>query len=186
MSDSILSETSKNKFLLILLEEKKYPKKLAEIIKSVEKENAKICYVCLSKPYDYVLADIRNMGVDSKKFFFIDVMSSHYKKPKPVSNCLFLSSPTDLGALKAAIRKAIEEKKCGALIFDTISALLIYQESFSLIQFVHSLASEKMQENIKKLFIVIKGQGGLGEEDSAAFAKDLEMFADRKLEADDC
>jgi len=181
MPGDLLREIVDNKFLLILLEEKDYMHRLEEIIKSVEKTNTKICYVCMSMPYADVTKNINENELGLENFFFIDVLTSHYGRPSPCGNCIFLSSPSDLSAIKDAITEAIERMKCSVILFDTISTMLIYQETHSILKFTNNLVSEKKQENVKKLFIIIKG-GEVPAGDISALTKDLEMFADKKLD----
>lgn len=181
MPMDIIQEIAKNKFLLILLEEKEYAKKLQEIIKSVEKTRTKICYVCLSKPYRDVMEDISKQKINVSDFFFVDVLSSHYREQEPADNCIFVSSPTNLAAVSDAIRKAVEEKKCSVILFDTISTLLVYQETSSIVKFTHCILTDEKQEHAKKLFIVLKG-GTMQGKENKTLVKDLSMFADKTLD----
>jgi predicted PP-loop superfamily ATPase len=176
---NIIEEITQNKFLLILLNEQQYMKKLYEIVKMVENSKNKICYVCLSKPYKNILTDLNENKINTKFFFFIDVLSSHYAKPEPKNNCIFLDSPTNLKSVKDAITMAIEKENCNVLLFDTISTLLIYQGTFPILRFTHSL----MIENAKKIFIVLK-KDAVPEEENKKLIKDLEMFADKTLDLD--
>jgi KaiC/GvpD/RAD55 family RecA-like ATPase len=145
MSNEFLQEIMNNKFVMVLMQEKEYMRKLSEIVNSVKRENNKICYVCLSKPYRDVLEELRKHSIDTGNFFFIDVLSSHYGRPEPTRNCIFLNSPSDLDALKMAITRVIEDKLCTVVLFDTISTLLIYQQTHSIVKFTHSLTIEKTQ-----------------------------------------
>lgn len=181
MTFNLVDEIEKNRFLLILLGEKEYQQKLEEIIKSAEETKTHICYVCLSKPYTDVVGELEAMGTNVDDFFFIDVLMSHYKKPEPAKNCVFLLSPTDLGAIKNAINDAIEKNNCSVILFDTISTLLIYQQTDPIVKFTNSIVSEKVQENVKKLFIILKGND-VPMDDVNKLTKDLELFADKKLD----
>jgi hypothetical protein len=176
----IFQEIVNNKYLLILLDEREYPSKLEEIIKSMEKTKIRICYVCLSKPYTDVMGDLKNKDIDTKDFFFIDVLTSHYKEPEPVENCIFIQEPTDLAAIRVAIRKAVKMRKRNVIFFDTISTLLIYQQTSSIVKFTHHLLTEE-NENVKKLFIALKGDSAPIEE-IQRLVKDLTMFADKTLD----
>ncbi|MCK5281901.1 MAG: hypothetical protein KAK00_00695 [Nanoarchaeota archaeon] len=178
---NIIEEIVKNQFLLILLHEEEYLKQLEEIVKSLEKTNKKICYVCLSKPYTDILEMLKDKEINTDKFFFIDVLSSHYKAPAPANNCIFVPAPTALEYIKVAIAKAVNEMDCGAVIFDTISTLLIYEECSSIVRFTHELSLEKNQENVKKLFIVLK-DGTIPKVDNEELLKDLSMFADKTID----
>jgi hypothetical protein len=181
MPMDIVQEIAKNKFLLILLEEKEYAKKLQDIMKSAEKTKTKICYVCLSKPYADVVEDIKGQGLNVNDFFFVDVLSSHYREQKPCDNCIFVSSPTNLAAVSDAIRKAVQEKKCSVILFDTISTLLVYQETSSIVKFTHCILTDEKQEQAKKLFIVLKDRTMQGKENKT-LVKDLSMFADKTID----
>lgn len=179
---NIIEEITQNKFLLVLLSEKQYMNQLYKIVKSVEKSKKKICYVCLSKTYKDVLDNLKRENIDTKFFFFIDVLSSHYEKPTPKRNCIFLDSP-DLKSIKEAIANAVEKENCGVLLFDTISTLLIYEGSFSILRFTHSLMIEEKEERVKKVYIVLK-KGVVPEEENEKLIKDLGMFADKTLDLD--
>ncbi len=181
MADDLIRDITENKFVLLLLKESEYLGKLKDMLKSVEKTNTKICYVCLSKPYKDVVAEIEESGMSTDGIFFIDVLSSHYGPPEPSNNCIFLSSPSDLEEIRKSIMVAVEEKNCSAVIFDTISTLLIYQQTHSIVKFTNSLVSEKKQQNMKKLFIVLKDESA-PTGDVSMLTKDLEMFADKKID----
>lgn len=176
----LLKEIIENRFLLVLLQEAQYLEKLKEIIKSVGKTKTKICYICLSRPYEDVVNDLKAEGIIIDDFLFIDVLTSHYKEPEDTENCVFLSSPTDLDSLMREVKRAVEEEECSVIVLDTVSTLLIYQESFSIIKFTHNLVANEKTET-KKLFIVLKG-GEVPSEDNDSLVKDLEMFADKKLD----
>jgi archaellum biogenesis ATPase FlaH len=181
MAFDLLREIVKNKFLLFLMEEKEYVRKLEEIIKSVGKTKTKICYVCMSKPYADVSKELEDRGIDISNFFFIDVLTSYYKEPEPAGNCVFVRNPNDFAAIRAAISRTISEKQCNVILFDTISTMLIYQETSSIVKFTHHLLSERGQENVKKLFIVLK-HDTVPMEENQKLVKDLGMFADKTLD----
>jgi archaellum biogenesis ATPase FlaH len=177
----IISGISENKFVLVLLSEEQYEKKLIDIIKTVEKSHSRICYVCLSRPYNYVLEQLTRMGFGLEKFFFIDVLTSHYKKPAKASNCLFLDDPIKLNALEAAISKVLNEKNCSVVIFDTISSLLVYEQSHEIIKFTHKLTMEKKEKDTNKVFIVLK-YNNLVQDYQQSLIKDVAMFADKTID----
>ncbi len=181
MALDLLSEIANNKFLLILMEEREYLSKLEEIMKSAEKTKTRICYVCLNKPYDDVVKDLKNKGIKTADFFFIDVLTSHYREAASAANCIFLRSPNDLAAMRIAIKKAVDDKKCSVILFDTISTLLIYQQTSSVIKFTHNLLSDNVKEDVKKLFILLK-HDTVSAEESEKLGKDLGMFADKTLD----
>ena len=68
-----------NKFLLVLLQEDSYSNKLYNIVEKIDSMGMKICYLCLNKPYSDVVSDLKNV-VNTDKMFFIDVLTSYYKR----------------------------------------------------------------------------------------------------------
>lgn len=173
-------KTILNKSFLILIDEEHYMSKLYELVRSIKQTNSKTCYVCLSRPYKDVLADMEKNKIDNRQFFFIDVLSSYYEKPEPARNCIFLDSPSNLGEIKKAVERAIEKEHCGILFFDTLSSMLLYQENFPIIRFVHNLTVEK-GKCAMKIFIALK-KDSIPEKEIIAFVGDLKMFADNMVE----
>ncbi len=175
---NLIDEIEKSRFLIIMLDEDIYIDKIAEIAKSIGKDK-KICYLCLSKPYTDVYSDLKSRDIDLDRFYFIDALSSHYGEKKPTENCIFLSSPTNLSEIRSAISKAAKEKRCDAVVFDTISTLLIYQETSNIVRFTHEFLSEERERN-KILYLVLK-QESISPEESERLVKDLNMFADKTI-----
>lgn len=175
---NLIKEVYRNDFLLILLEEEKSLDKITEMTKSL-KSAERICYVCLSKPYADIYENLKAKGVNVKKIYFIDTLSAHYEKKKSSENCVFLDSPTDFANIRAAISKAIKEKKCSVVIFDTISAMLIYQETSNIVRFTHDFLSEE-RENSKIIYLIIK-HDSMPPEENEKLANDLSMFADKTI-----
>jgi KaiC/GvpD/RAD55 family RecA-like ATPase len=175
---NLIREIEKSHFLLLLLDEEMYLDKIAEIAKSIGK-GKRICYVCLSKSYKDVYDDLKKRRIDVKRFYFIDALSSHYKRMKSTENCKFLSSPTNLMEIRFAISKAIEEKGCETVVFDTISTMLIYQETSKIVRFTHEFLSEE-RERSKILYLVLKHES-IPTEDNERLVKDLGMFADKMI-----
>jgi hypothetical protein len=179
----LLKEISENKFLMVLLNERQYESKLLEIVRNIDKNHEMICYVCLSKPCLGAIDCLKKFGLNQKKFFFIDTLSSHYEKPKPLENCVFLKEPIKIASIQAAITKAITEKKCSVIVFDTISSLLVYEQAHDIVRMTHNLSVESSSLNVNKVFIVLK-ENGFEKEYRESFIKDLGMFADRTIQVE--
>jgi archaellum biogenesis ATPase FlaH len=177
---SLIEEIEKNKFLLVLLEEEMYIDKIEEIAKSLEKSGKKICYICLSKPYKEICDELKKRNINIKNFYFIDVLSSYYGKIRSIENCVFLSSPLNLLEIKSAVSKAVKDKKCSVIIFDTISTMLIYQETSKIVRFTHDFLSEE-RERSKILYLVLK-HDSIPMEENEKLIKDLNMFADKTID----
>src|SRR4030042_5097870 len=127
----LLSKTSENKFVILLLHNKKYASILQKVINLAKKDGGNVCYVCLSKPYHDVIEDLESERIDCGNFIFIDTLSSFQYRLKPVKNCIFVSGPEKLNDIRKAVKKAVQKHNCEAIIFDTISTLMIYKQTHS-------------------------------------------------------
>jgi len=168
---------SSKRTLLVVLDEDLYEKKITELLKSLGKIGKKICYVSLNKPYKDIVEDFKENDIPLRNFFFVDVLSSHYIRPEPTKNCVFVSAPTDLHSIIMAILKTIKEERCEIIIFDTLSTFLIYRQPFVVLKFVYRLLQEELREDLKKIFITIRG-GDILDEEREQLIKDVMMFAD--------
>jgi len=176
---NVLQNVSKNKLLLLILKESQYLAHLSKIIKLVNNSHSNICYACLSRPYKDLIEDIKKEDINFNRFFFIDILSSHYTKPSPVRNCIFIEEPIKLVNIQSAITDLVNKKKCNTIIIDTMPTLLDFESAFSITKFTHNLTTEKKDRN--KIFIVLK-ESGLMREEINELTKDLGMFADKVIE----
>jgi KaiC/GvpD/RAD55 family RecA-like ATPase len=170
MAGSLIKDMQDDSFLLVIIDEKEYLRKLSEIVKSVEKTKTKICYVCLNTPYRSIAEQFKMVGINTKNFFFIDGVSRARHPSDEL--CTFVSSPSNAAELESAIKDAVEKKKCSTIVFDTISTLLVYQDSFSILNMTNNL--QKKSQHIRKIFLVVKERPS-----DLRFIKDLGMFADK-------
>jgi len=58
---------------------------------------------------------------------------------------------------------------------------LIYQESFPILKFTHNLTVGKKEENVKKIYLILK-KDSIPEEENKKLIDDLKMFADKTLD----
>ncbi|MBN2331157.1 MAG: hypothetical protein JXC85_05060 [Candidatus Aenigmarchaeota archaeon] len=168
-----------SQFLLLLLEEEVCMDRVEEIVKSIDKTN-NICYICLSRPYEDIYSDMKNRDIDLSRFHFLDVLSSHYIEMQSNENCTFINSPANLPVIRSEISKAIRDKKCRVVVFDSITAMLEYQGTSKIVRFTHDLLSGERQEN-KILYLVLK-HGIIPVEENEKLVKDLVMFADMAID----
>jgi hypothetical protein len=182
MPDRFSDVVKEHNFVVFLVRGTEYSSNMTEIASAAQKHHKKICYVCLSTTYDNVLLWMREGGLDTGKFYFIDTLSSHYTAKEPCKECVFLSSPSSLDEIKDALSAAVKEKGCETVIFDAISSLLEYKDLFSILKFTHRLMTENSYSTAKKLYVVLKDDV-LPEAESKRLVTDLEMFADKIVEA---
>jgi hypothetical protein len=172
-----LSEEIKNNNILLLITSKeKYHTELIEVLKVIEKNTKKTCYVCINEPYNFVINNLKKNNIPLEKFFFIDTLTKNVQEPPSVENCIFVSAPNALTEISLAFSKALNEKHCDGTLFDTISALLVYENAHSIIQFIHNIITKLRMSTGKAAFIALK------EDLNSELVKDLYMFVDKVVE----
>jgi hypothetical protein len=168
------ASTKKGEIAVFVIPEKEYASKLKEIVSSASSSYSRICYVSLNKPYSSVLDSIKKNGADPKKFFFIDCTEN--QADEKAGQVVNVSSPKALTEMSITIGKVLELGKIEALIFDSLSTLLVYTEPFTVVKFTHSLISMLRSKSTRGFLICIKGGSSEG------VIKDISMFADRVVD----
>lgn len=172
---SLITEIKNKQIVLIVLPKAKYATQLINVIKAVDASSKKICYISLNKPYKSIIDVLKKNSLNLAKYFFIDVLTSTVETPAPAKNCEFVQSPSALTDISLAFTKAVHEKACDNVLFDTISTLSIYQSIDEIIKFTQTLMTKARVNNVKSAYIALK-------EDSPELVKDLTMFVDGVVE----
>ena len=165
-------EIQKNNILMLSVSSKDYRSATSDLI-DFSKNFKKTCYVTLNDSSDSIIS---KLGKDSKRVCFIDCVTSTVKKPADREGVIYVSSPRALTEISIALKKAIDGFKMDFVIFDSISALLVYEKSLSAMKFVHNMVLMLRQGNISTVFIILK------EDVSEELMKDLSMFVDKVVE----
>jgi hypothetical protein len=167
-------------FLMLLLNEEDYSPKVYSLLTNISKQFDKTCYVLLTNIYHNVKEDFKKNNLPLNKFYFIDVLSSHYKKHKSISTCSFLSD-TNIQDILTATENAIKNHKCNLILFDNISHLLLHYQNFEIMKFTNVLKRESVYTNIKKIDLALRNQELL-ENDLNRLVNDLQLFTDKIVE----
>jgi hypothetical protein len=147
----------------------------AGILKDMGK-NQKICYVCLNDKATNVSERLQKKGIDTRKLFFIDTLSSHYINQESTERCVYVSSPYGMDEIFDVILRM--KRKCNLFVFDDISDLLKYHESSSILGFTNKMK----KNNLGKILYMLSKHNQAYEDDIDCFINDLMMFADSKRE----
>lgn len=169
MTGKIKSEKG---IILFVIPEKNYASAIGSIASSVSSAYSRICYVCLSKPYQAILDSFKKHGISQSKFFFVDCTGKGSEGKEQV---VYVSSPKALTEMSITIGKVIQLGKIEALILDSLSTLLVYEQPSTVVRFVHSLISMLRENKVNGYMICLKGGMNLG------VVKDISMFADRVM-----
>ncbi len=133
-----------------------YADNITRIIKTTMDSCNKICYVTLSKTHSAVKGMLKEYDISiNHKFLFIDAISSSIFEAKPEKNVIFLSQPLNLSAFEKAIKKAVLKEKVDALVFDSVSALTIYNDQKEIIQFLTKMSLWLAKKKVISIFICL-------------------------------
>lgn len=164
----------KNDILVFVVPTMDYSECLEGIVAVLCADFQRICYVSLNKPHTTILRELKEKKIDTEKLFFIDAVSQKIESDD--AQVLYISSPRALTELSITINKVLEIGKVQVVIFDSLSTLLVYEGSMTVIKFVHSVISTLRNLGAKAVFTCLK------EDVSSDLVKDLNMFADEMIE----
>ena len=159
---------------IFLVSDRNYASKMKELACSISSDYSRICYVSLNKPCGTVSDNLKKWGANPGKFFIIDCTG---KQEKVGGQVVFVSSPKALTEMSITTGKVIDLGKIEALIFDSLSTLLAYEEPFTVVKFMHSLISVFRAKKVIGVLVCL--EGGKNTE----LVKDISMFADRVVAA---
>ena len=172
----LTTQLSENKIVLLILSREKYNLELNQILKVLHGSARKTCYVCINEPYSYVCESLKKNDLSQQKFFFIDTVTKKVQTPPAADDCIFVSAPNALTEISLAFSKAFAERQCDAVLFDSLSMLMIYENSHSIVQFVHSLLTKLRISGGRAYFVALK------DDISTELVKDLHMFVDKVVD----
>ena len=151
-------ETKKeSKLLLLTIQGEEYAKNIHYLAGYLSEKYPRVLYVSLNELYSTLLASLEEAKVDTKKFYFIDAITTTAEPSvQKKDNCTFVVSPNALVELSLAISSAIEEQKPRVVIFDSISTLMIYENEKIVLKFVHSLIGKIRAASIDAFFTALE------------------------------
>ena len=169
-----VASLKKGEIAALVIPDKSYASRMRELVSSLSADYERICYVSVSKPYSVVSDSIKKYGADPGKFFFVDCTQ---KQGKEGGQVVFVSSPKALTEMSITIGKVIELGKIEALILDSLSTLLVYEDQSTVVKFAHSLISTLRAKKVTGVLVCMEGGK------AAEAVKDISMFVDRAVTA---
>lgn len=164
--------------VLLILPRRTYTQEMLKISKQLGKEYRRFCYVSLNRPWEDLRKALEADEVDTSKFFFIDCISKETRRaPEKITGCEFLSGPSALTEMNISISNNIEAKKCDALLFDSLSTLLVYNKDTVVVRFTHDLIERVTAVGCTAFFTIIEG------DEEGSMMKNIYMFLDRVVPA---
>ncbi len=165
-----------NDIILVLVPNEKYSEKINDVAGIAANLSEKVCYVSANKPYTTLVKNFEKAKIDTSKFCFIDCVTKSPSGTKAGGRVVCVSSPKALTEMNIAMKKLLEANKPGITVFDSLSTLLIYEDSSVVTRFVHSIISVFRSLGSKGVLISLK------DEVKNELVKDLGMFVDKVVE----
>lgn len=165
-----------NDIILVLVPNEKYSEKVNDVAGIAANLSEKVCYVSANKPYTTLMKNFEKAKIDTGKFCFIDCVTKSPSGTEAGGKVVCVSSPKALTEMNIAMKKLLEANKPGITVFDSLSTLLIYEESSVVTRFVHSIISVFRSLGSKGILIALK------DEVKNELVKDLSMFVDKVVE----
>ncbi|MBS3087933.1 hypothetical protein J4226_05045 [Candidatus Pacearchaeota archaeon] len=162
--------------LIIVVPKVGYAKRLVKIVKIVEKQNEKICYVSANKPRKSLIETFASEGIDRKRILVVDCIAGEFGEEGGVAGeTIFISTPKDLTRLSLVIGEVI--KSDSDIVFvDSLSTFMLYNPGLTVVRFVHNLISKIRVLEKRGVFIVLKDDA------SSDLLNDLCLFVDDVVE----
>ncbi|MFC1455122.1 RAD55 family ATPase [Candidatus Undinarchaeota archaeon] len=166
------------KIVLVMIPNVKYPTTIMKLAKALENNSNLSLYISLNKLYETLIANMKDKGIDTKKFCFIDAITKTIKEPTPAKGCAFVASPNALTEMSLQLAVHIEDHQPTAVLFDSLSTLLVYDTSTTVTRFVHSLIQQIRSAGSSAIFTALEG------DTDSALVKQLSLFVDEVIKLD--
>jgi len=162
--------------ILAIISDMMYSSKIDNIINDVIGTNEKILYVSLNKSYKSLLEQFRASNINLNKFIFIDTITASVIDPKPVKNCVYVSSPDNVKDIYSAIIKTVKKENVDALIFDSLSSLTTYKDGKEIIHFMTTLLGSLSLLDCSAVFTCLKS------DEDTTLIRHVKMKVDKSYE----
>ena len=173
------SDFKKGEIILLIISVQKYLETSMKILKHYcNNEKSSCVYVSVNHTYNTLMNLMKKNKINTDKLFVIDAITPHSAQTKDVSNAIFTGNPRGLTDISISASSAIKNLPNGErmLFFDSLSTLLIYNDSGSVTKFVHFLINRMKEWNISGVII------SLEDEIDKKLSSQLSQFVDKVIE----
>jgi archaellum biogenesis ATPase FlaH len=162
--------------ILTLISPGDYASKIHIVLKDAQESSSKTVYVSLNKTYSSLIEQFKQANVDVNKIMFIDTISATVIDPRPVANCVFLTSAEDINALQEGIMKAAKEANADLMVFDSLSSLTTYKEYDEILKFITKLLAGLSLSGCSTLLTCLKS------DEEAPLISQVRMKVDKTID----
>lgn len=147
-----LQSLNGNESLLVTLEAKSFQKMHPLLLKQITKRGKKGIYISFTKSYPEVKVLLAKIRVNTEKVIVVDAIGKPSKNIRQ-DTCYSLASPESLTELSIILSELMKSGKYDYILFDTLSAFLIYHDVETAERFVHYLMEKIKYFGMKGFFI---------------------------------
>ena len=145
----------------------------------VNTKNNFCVYVTVAKPYNTIMNILNKNGIKTERIFFIDCVTSLSTSSSVMraGNCVFCQ-PQALTNISIALTNAIEslpKDNDKLLILDTLSTLMLYNETGTVTRFAHVLTGKLRASGVKSVILTLE------EETDKKIIAQLGQFCDKTI-----
>jgi archaellum biogenesis ATPase FlaH len=159
MNVNLSADMVDKKVFLMVIPSVDYNDAILEISLQLSTNFSKVAYISLNKLINPLKRSLQEKGVDIQKLFFIDgITKTAIPVPPEDVNGIFLPAPNDLTKLSIALTKVMQSYDPDVILFDSLSTLLIYEDSSVITQFVYSIINKVHAYGIKVVFTCLDGE----------------------------
>ena len=163
--------------VVVSVQSEKYSEKVMSILECLLKEEGNVGYISVNKPFETLIKNFSEHGLDYRRFHIIDCISATVKKLEKKKRfngvSYFTNSPKNLTEISLTVGEILDDIKI--LFVDAISTLMVYEKETAVIRFAHDIINKLRLNNKKGIFIVLQ------DDDDQGLLDDLKMFADSAI-----
>ena len=137
-----LNSLSGGSVTTIIVDSPLYLKTSIDVLKFlVDEKRLSGVYVTVNRPYSNIETTLQTNEVDLSKLFFIDAVTNMaVQTSNRTENCLYVASPESLTDISIALDQTINaSSQKDFMFFDSLSALLIYNNVDTVSKYLHVL-----------------------------------------------
>jgi len=168
-----ISKMNKGEVNILIIPNIDYSAILRKLTADFATQYQVIIYVNLNKSFPSLLQFFEQNAINIEKFIIIDpITKSSELKGLNTDQLIHVSSISALTELSITINKVLDKTKADALILDSLSTLLIYNDESLITRFVHSLIGKVRRSGSTVVLPILQGDS------KTNLIEDLSMFVD--------
>lgn len=169
-----------NKLIAVIAKSEKIQKITLDLLKYfLNNKKASCAYVTIAKPYKTIMNILTKNKIKTEQIIFIDCITSLSLGTdlQRISNCIFCK-PESLTNISIALTSALDSLPKyheRILILDTLSTLMLYNQSKSINAFMHILTGKLREMGIRLIILTLE------EETDKEIISEMTQFCDKVI-----